>query len=448
MMIPTGQSFAITERAIVLSPNTLTFQLNDGGNALIAVFSATATTSDFGTPSPTLNDTAGNTWNMIYYVSGKNNGPSYNASAVYLCSRAIAFNGHNNLEMNASFYPADLLSTYALGAAFETNFISLTWNSQYGDYLTAQTGGFAIFTPSVHANELWIGFAFDSSDTVTPEFDASSISGYGTTVTGGVINPSPSDTSQGQFLNAITSGISDLFFVPVNSSGSPDNYGFGILLEGSNSSGGPNAQTLVFSINKGPLPIVPKEGRAIATVQIDCTQQTVVLPPIDYPEYANYGDYPGNNGSPTGFVICEFDLEHLFQGAGLSEVRTLSYYARPAFTLTNRNREDLSPFTYFTTSGYFPPLLTNKITLQTVLIGSAAANLSSNGECFGSYAIVPFPGNKNALKYRFIAPVMAFDEFGDPQTPIGKYILQFLNFEINGSVESVAGLLSSQSGGG
>ena len=232
-------------------------------------------------------------------------------------------------------------------------------------------------------------------------------------------------------MNSIHAGYPAPFFVPVDSSGTPDNFGFLILLEGGNATGGPNAQTLVFSINKGPEPIIPKEGRAVATVQIDCTQQSITPWPVDYPEFAIY---PTDDDNAVGAVVLHFDLEHLFQGAGLSECRTLIAWSRPAFNFQNSpHRTD----GVYQGAGFpSPALLTNTTTLQTVMLGGQAAAQSSVVGSYGTYQIIPFPANKNALKYRFINPQPVLG------APIGKFILQFLNFEVMGAVESATGVLS------
>jgi hypothetical protein len=215
-----------------------------------------------------------------------------------------------------------------------------------------------------------------------------------------------------------------------------DVFAFTLVLGGSNSTSGPNAQTLSFSINKGPEPSFPKEGRAIATVQIDCTQQIVTPWPIDYPEFAMYSDA---NSETVGAIVLEFDLEHLFQGSGLSEVRTLMVWSRPDFNAINLpHREDGFDSE---TNTLFPnlALLTNKVTLQTVMLGAQAA--SGNYGVSGEYQILPFPGNKNGLKYRFICPQFSLI------APIGKFTLQFLNFEVMGAIDSYAGILSQSSVG-
>jgi hypothetical protein len=206
---------------------------------------------------------------------------------------------------------------------------------------------------------------------------------------------------------------------------------------------------LTFSINKGPDPIIPKEGRAIATVQIDCTQQGSHLfgIPIDYPEYAYYGDTPAGN-QVAGFVVIEFDLEHLFQGSGLSEVRTLMGWCRPNFTNYQAgsgdpfHREDL-PFGQTEVNVYYAAMLTNLTTLQTVILGRTGTEVgngsgsAAGGHSFGSHFVLPFPGNKHSLKYRFICPQ------GDPNQLKGKFTLQFCNFEINSAIISPEALIAS-----
>jgi hypothetical protein len=167
-------------------------------------------------------------------------------------------------------------------------------------------------------------------------------------------------------------------------------------------------------------------------VQIDCTQQLIRGLPINYPEYANFGDGLGQT-FPNGFIVCEFDLEHLFQGAGLSEVRTLAYWARPGFSLqASGNREDAGLEPEEGGSAIMAALLTNKTTLQTIALGGSCEQQygGSPNSTSAEFGIVPFPANKNSLKYRFIAPQGSID------FALGKYTLQFMNFEVMGSIVS------------
>ena len=407
------------------SDTFFTFASNENGNTLLAFFAATASSNDFTTLPATLSDSLGNVWNLLYTNTGLNNSGSANCIAIYACNRSIA-GSSNVLQMPAAMQPGDVLATWSNGYEFVAPFSSVILSST--DYVTGQTVPSVIGPNPVNSNQGEFAAVFDSNLTAEPTvvFTTSNNFEYQQ-----LLLPN-SGTDSG---NAMIAGISSFTvgtnanvsanITPQNTGATPDVFGLTFLLSGSNAnpSRGGDAQTLVFSINKGPEPIVPKEGRSIATVQIDCTQQTVTPFPITYPEYSVSGT---GTADAVGAVVLEFDLEHLFQGAGLSEVRTLSAWCRPGFNNENVGHGTDDPPLH--TDSFLCAILTNKTTLQTVSLGEAAVFFQQQSDDVAAYLIVPFPGNKNSLKYRFIAPQITLDN------PVGKYTLQFYNFDLMGAV--------------
>lgn len=423
-------------RVRVATPSSTSFEFttNDVNDSLVAVFAAIATTGDFTQPPSTLTDTAGNTWNLVYaeinnvgLVSGV-----YNAIAAYVCNACVAATD-NTLDIPTELQPVDALGTWSNGVEYNSIFPGLKFGNV--QFSSSASSNFTLSNSINPASQIAIFASFDSGligndfetnstfNLLTAEYNVSPVADSG--------NAWINDWT---FFNYLGGGTLE---TPVHINTAQDVFTIVLVLSGGASvnpngpaTGGANAQTLVFSINKGPDPIFPKEGRAIATVEIDCTQQVVTPFPIQYPEYANFGD---NSSEEVGAVVCEFDLEHLFQGSGLSEVRTVMCWARPGFNLfDSTNREDVASQDI----GFaFPAMLTNKTTLQTVLFGTAASQGIENDadNSYASYTILPFPGNKNSLKYRFICLQSSL------LSPIGKFTIQFLNFEVMGAVDSSQG---------
>jgi|SRR5580658_1462161 hypothetical protein len=435
---------------------SLEFATNTAGDSLIAVFAATATSGDFEEPPGTLEDTLLNKWNLVYFNInnvGETSGV-FNAVAVYVCNSCIT-GVSNSLFMPSELQPGDVLATWSNGAEYNGpgggfSFANVQFAPSFpnagGDTNIAVEFQNAI----VPASQIAIFAGFDSSLTGQPMLIETTETN---TTWGGVhenytlnfgnngTNSANATLAGWRFFNYMTT--SNNLITPVGGDGT-DSFAFVLVLSNTPSvppktppTGGGSSQTLTFSINKGPEPIVPKEGRAVATVEIDCTQQAVVPLPINFPEYSLVGDA---SNFPIGFVICEFDLNHLFQGSGLSEVRSLMYWARPSFQYSNGAREDI---TYGEDAGFmFPAMITNTTTLQTIVLGAGAVNIEQGGGggSYGEYGIVPFPGHHSAVKYRFIAPQSIFAD--GVWTPVGKYTLQFCNWEVMSAVISPPALLS------
>jgi len=396
------------------------------GTTGIAIFAATATTGDFGDPSSdalTLTDSYGNTWNLAF-SSVNNLGATsnvYNAIAVYVCDKLAVGGSAILLNMPSDLLPGDALVQWAAGWMVQTSFASLSFDvvdsngsNPLGDVFSlSQNGESDLVIGGVFASDLTAsGVAlFSPSSAYTPLPTLLATGFFGTT--SGGTNPG---TAQVGLASSQLQNKAYSFDIQLDSA--TDTFAFLLAMSGANNTGGSAAQTLTFSINKGPEPIPPKEERAIATIEIDCTQQPLQTF-VNYPELCMLDVTEVTD--LAGFTVCNFDLEHLFQGSGLSQVRSLAYWARPLFHLTSEGREDVPTFDQLV----YAALLTNTTTLQTVMLGEAvSANLNvQNGQAFGQYGIIPFPANKHSLKYRFILPQY------QAATIRGKYTLQFMNFE-------------------
>lgn len=418
------------------SPVLVSFTENNAGDTLVAYFAVVATTADFDAPPMTLTDSNGSTWSLAY-----SNINFADALAASFCALAVYINarcanaGTNTLAMPTQMTPGDVLATWANGAEFATTFAAIDFSEVTFETFAGEGGAFPV--TQTGSNNLQVAALYDA----------------GLNTSGaGVLNANVSGSHPLGFAEGSTSdsGIygwgnieAPTYDGNISLGSGTSTFGFWLTLTGSNATGGSAATTLTFSINKGPEPIVPREGRAIATVQLDCTQQPVVSS-VNFPELTVLGDI-ATPDSPA-FVVAQFDLEHLFQGSGLSEVRYIACWARPAFQLnTNGNREDVNAAGNL---WVFPALITNTTTLQTLMFGENAAftqvNSGAAGQpevgqagIFGQYSILPFPANKNSLKYRIIVPQF------DPANPKGKFIFQFFNWDLTGAIASNAAVLTT-----
>lgn len=407
---------------------TLSFAENNGGDTLAVIFAATSSDADFPAGPSTITDSNGNTYTLqssnINALTPVTN--VYTGLYLYVCQKCVASSGTVTMNVPGDVITPGNLNVWAAGIEFHAAFAEINFD------VASYDGGSG--ADSFTLNQVQTG---TDNVTLTGIFD----SGLNTFSVGTVTNPPNTGTTQRTIAIAESSPVTDssgLFglFETLEANeeyamsiiDATDTFGFAVSFVGTNNVGGSAAETLTFSLNKGPDPIVPIEGRAIATVQIDCTQQQSHLfgPPIDYPEFSNYGD---KTQQPTSFIVIEFDLEHLFQGSGLSEMRTLMAWSRPTFQSNSGTppREDVAALN---ADQFFPALLTNTTTLQTIVLGGTIPNGTDdteNGQYgFGESLIIPMPANKHSLKYRFICPQPDVSSFG----PQGKFTLQFCNWDI------------------
>jgi len=425
--MPIGAQFSfVRQAATAVGGAAISFAQNDAGDALVAVFGSVNTTGDASNLPVTIQDAEGNVWKLLYgslNVKGTVSAQYVNM-AVYVCPRCAPSIG-NVLSMPPAMVPADNLLTVSYSAEFTSNYADLLYAQ--AAVAVDEIANFTLDGGDIMNQNLVVALVLDSGLTSNPQIVAAPDFPIP------LSNTNNSYAGSAYEVSIQSAPLSSLIHVGIN--GATDAFGVLLVMVGTNAGGGSASQTLTFNLNKGPLPVTPPEGRTIATVIIDCTQQPVKTLPIQYPELEMYGNPTAGEIGPAGFVVCEFDLEHLFQGSGLSEVRAISAWCRPAFWYndsTGTRSDDIPP-----SPGYFfPALLTNKTTGQTILLGSAAVNASTDVTVFGSYLVMPFPANKNSLKYRFIQPLYSL-------VPYGKYVIQFYNFELPAALESTQGLLSS-----
>jgi hypothetical protein len=415
-------NFTFIRQSSDASGTSVTFSENNAGSLLVSMVLATAILGDFTAAPATLTDSANNVWNLMY--SEINGGPGgvstlFNAIFVYAVSRCVSAVG-NELDLS-SLFPGDVQASQCFGVELQSNFSNVTFVASSYE-ASETTNDFFFGSIGLDNTKLLLACTLDSSGTVaSPNLST----GFELTAAG----PSAAFSAAG--FEAITEANNvPTTIESLSTGGTPDTFGVAMTMQGTNGAvGGNPAQQLTFSINKGPRPVPPEEGRAICTVQVDCTQQAVSTLDLNFPEYAYFlSDAANADNNIAGFTLLEFDLEHLFQGSGLSEVRTLIAWSRPNFNYDGTNRQDTQY-----ASDVYPAFITNKTTLQTICLGEAVVN---QGTVAAQYVIMPFPANKNALKYRFICPQV------DASTPAGKFTLCFLNFDCMGAYSSVAALMA------
>lgn len=423
---------------------TIEFAENNPGDTCIVAFMATSSAADFVAAPSTIIDSENNVYTLAASLINHLTSVSavYTAQFIYMCAKVAGSAGAVTIDMPSSIVTAGIVNLWGGGSEYQANFATIkiddvVFNGGFGTTITD-----LVLTMTGTDDIVLMGYADSGLNSVsgsTIQFQpfADILNDFPTQ--NALLFSGPAIAAIGGLLSNEMSASTTVVVEPGGAV--TDMFAFAIAFIGTNNTGGSAAETLTFSLNKGPAPIIPIEGRAIATVQIDCTQQishSFGLP-IDYPEFAAY---PFSSLDATAFIVIEFDLEHLFQGAGLSEMRSLMAWSRPWFRSTNGvpPRFDVPVNNLSPNPEVYPALLTNTTTLQTVILGgSNFANQSWNGpvpSSFGETMIVPFPANKHSLKYRFIQPLSA----GNAANPVGKYNLQFCNYEISPFISN--GILS------
>jgi hypothetical protein len=231
---------------------------------------------------------------------------------------------------------------------------------------------------------------------------------------------------------------------------SPETMGMLFRLAANNFAGGSASSSLAFNIRKAPEPIVPKEGRAIATVQIDATQIThtpLSAQALAYPEITFDNQITPTNGWQS-FAIAEFDLEHITnRGQGLSEVRGLIAVSRPMFQIDVVGNATDFPGSAGYNMGHGLALLTNVSTLQCAILGSAAMSwqqsLNSQGAPIETMHLA-YPASKGGMKFRLILLCDQYPLQGGGTTGIGKYTLNFTNYELPSTFISIGSWFGNQ----
>jgi hypothetical protein len=191
-----------------------------------------------------------------------------------------------------------------------------------------------------------------------------------------------------------------------------DVFGMLLILQGSNNQGQSAQGSAAFWISKGPNPTVPNEGRAIATVEIDCTNMEVKPLPLNFDEFSS-----NDESDLVGAVVVEFDLQRLNMslGRGFSDCKALSFFYRPAY----QNGED-----FILPNKPYPAFITNLTTRQTVPTwGNDLEAGNSDDRASWSHGVAPFLCNVGAMKVRVLIPQ-------GMTPPSGKLTLQFYNFDV------------------
>lgn len=391
------------------------------GNSAMAVFATTSSAADFDMPPDTIADTAGNIYNLIQVDTNNENTNAgvFMNFAAYVCYKTIEHPSEIGLETPPAFISPGMIQQYAMGFQFRTLLADFASDDSF--YEEDGADGFILTINNTGTDDLtvaciWSCDQTETTSSITIDNDESVLvdmtySGISSNASMGTAHLCAWDTDTAPLTTT------------AEVTGASGTFGFTFGLSARNSGGGSAAETLTFNLNKGPDPTVPTEGRAIATVQIDLTQQqSHIFTSVDYPEFANPGDNEGVANNTTFFVVIEFDLEHLFQGSGLSKVHTLMAWTRLNFNESSTTpiirqdgvSDEDAPETYAI-------MLTNMTTLQTVMLGGSNSAAQGNAE----FLCVPFPANKGALKYRLISP----QNQNNNLNPVGKVTLQFLNFE-------------------
>lgn len=402
-------NFVGQDNAAIRTATTATYETNVAGDTLVVVMAARSIGGIVGPPESQVFDSAGNTYDLVYFaaediVGGKP------AIAMYVNSNCVANIAPNVVDIDSIFTPVDVTFSIIFGFEFQCGFSTLTFDNAS---VVNGTGplAFDIITP-IHGSEtLVIGFAMSDNGITTLDMQASggNLTGFAGNITAGweEFNASisvnyPNQISPVDRMTTTTTGVSSVFVV---------------ALTGANNVGGSGQKYAVVQMIKGPIPTPPREGRAMAMTQIDCTQFVMQPLPIEFPELVLLEGF-----GIKGATVVDLDLEHITQGSGLSEVRSVIVYSRPAYAFdgSGSNPSDVS---FSDDRTIYGAILTNTTSLISYVVGGGDA-LAAQNQIFIGTQVFPFPASKNSLKFRFIVPQ------GSDTNQIGKYTLVFCNFEI------------------
>jgi hypothetical protein len=147
---------------------------------------------------------------------------------------------------------------------------------------------------------------------------------------------------------------------------------------------------------------------------------------FDYPEFS-YNSASSVQPIIIGYQVVEIDLATFVGGLGLTECRSISYYARPTFGF-NAAGGGPTDFNPGQGNGVGTLILTNTISLQTIGIGGTAVN---DQEFAGATedSCIPFQANGSSMPIRLINTVMQAADSGAP-LPLGKVQIQFMNYQL------------------
>lgn len=425
---------------------TLAFTSNNvAGNCIVVTV---CTVTNLGPDLPTVTDSVGNTYNLIasntsgvgcYVFAALNIGAGANTVSVTLASaEQCAINIHEFHNVATASATDGTASAHQFSSA------------------TSITGG-----PITTTNAPDLLFSFlvldQTGQTVTAPTgytEVSSATGNGCSTFGAWITESTTGAFSAQWTGFTPGGTQNATTVLVGLKGgtstAPETMGMLFRLAALDFAGASASGSLAFNIRKAPHPVPPPEGRAMATVQIDATQIThtpLSARGLAYPEITFDNQVTPTNGW-TAFAIAEFDLEHISnRGQGLSEVRGLIAVSRPMFQIDVVGNATDFPGSAGYPLGHGLALLTNISTLQTAVLGGAAMSwqqsLNSQGAPIETLHMA-FPAGKGAMKYRLILLSDTYPLQGGGTTGIGKYTLQFTNYELPSTFISLGSWFGNQ----
>lgn len=402
----------------------------------VIVMLAVASAADFTDPAsdaPTLTDSNNNVYNLVYSAINLHDATNnvFLAVAVYVCASAQQSSTAATVNLVGDLQPGSKTASMVYGLEMFTNFNQIAF-----DVAALSLGDVANFTVNAGAvgaglSDLCLAFAIDGSLANTG--DMTFISSFAPSEIISTVGPTDGASTILAYKQAsgapfLTGNLISNFGVGTASGVS----GFVLGLRLSTQQGAAGKQ-LTFQISKGPEPKILPEGRAIATVIIDGTQQQftpIVVPPgINYPEFSFFGENVSDSWET--WWSTEFDLESVGpQGSRLTECRSLMARSRPFFGIDPNGARSDNPGWSGTSGNWCIGLLTNLTTLQTVVLGGNALLYqdSLDGQAaVGESLRVAFPCNAGGMKFRFIAVCSNTrpDGYG-----LGKWILNFTNFEL------------------
>lgn len=381
---------------------TIQFDENNGGDLLVVILGAYTTSGDFpAMTSDSITDDAGNTYTLVAtFPDGSTNTPPTPALGIFVAQNCVVFD--TNVVHSEVIDPGDITLGFMCGFEFKINAGHIDFDAVTSD--TFGNGG-GLFTLDYSGkDDLIIGFC-SASDAFTTEMNYT---------VNNATQPSLTTQSYAAWQEASVALNTGLARSQVTYAGAETAFAMMLGFSLSNAVEGPGTGGITIRVNKAPKYHPPEEGRAVATVTIDCSSLPVSQPPITYPEFSMLGSI----GDAQVATVLEFDLEHVSnQGSGLTEVRHLAAWCRPGF----QNGSDGG------LNGSNLCLLTNTTTMQTVMLNPTPNTGQDSSSQFVKSILTPFVANKGGMKFRFIClQPSALDTFG-------KYTIDFFNFDLHGA---------------
>lgn len=374
---------------------------NNGGDLLIAFMAGLSASADFPTPPDHIVDTAGNTYKLAFFSPDQSTAAEpIPAFAIFVCDSSTVTSPGNQVSSPFTWSEiADVTQLTVYLYEYKTMFPNIALDTSQ---VTAfGPGGGIVNLDQSGDDDLVFGYGFAT------QADGTVLLTY---------------TNENQIVGnfeffgwreASNALETDDIAVDVTYTGATSASVIVVAFLGTNNTGASAQGSATLRMFPGPKPIVPLEHRAMAMVQIDCTQLQVRALPCNYPELTT-----SNSSEFQGFTLVELDLEHITQGSGLTSVHHIHAYSRP----------DYSGDDFGEIVRSFPAFLTNVSTLQTYMLGANACEIVANGTGF-EHQVLPFSVSKNALKFRVIVPQSALN------APVGKFTIIFFNYDLQGAAQ-------------